>query len=136
LIAVPGYDYANITGGGVPSAKDVIKSDRQHLQSASVHMVLHQGNIIGALALIQVKPHYANLPGLPQAMTTSFASELAGPGAKVSTETIHTQKVTIARDGSTATYCWYHTGTVTTVTGDSGPHIRDFVEAYLTTAHA
>jgi hypothetical protein len=134
LTAVPGYDYANIQSG--PSAREIIKSDPQHLQSASAHMILHEGNMIAALVLIQVKPQYANLPELQQGMAPSFAKALAGSGAKVSTETIYTEKVTIARNGSTVTYCWYHGGVVAEVTGNNGPGIHNFVEAYLKTAHA
>lgn len=134
MTTVPGYDYANIQSG--PSAKEIIKSDPQHLQAASAHMILHGGNMIAALVLIQVKPQYANLPEIQQGMAPSFAKALAGSGAKVSTETIYTEKVTIARNGSTVTYCWYHGGVVTEVTGNNGPGIHGFVEAYLKAAHA
>jgi hypothetical protein len=133
LPAVPGYDYANIQSS--PSVKEIIKSDPRHLESASAHMILHDGNMIGALALVQVKPQYANLPEIRHAMAPSLAQAMAGSGAKVSTETIHAEKVTIARDGSTVTYGWYHGGVVATVTGDNGPGIHDFVEAYLQVAH-
>ena len=135
LMAVPGYDYAN-PPATAPSANEFIKSDPQHLQSASVHMVLHDGNMIAALALVQMKPQYASLPGLQQAIASGFVSEMAGSGAKVTTETIHTERVTIAKQGSTVVYCWFHAGALTVVTGDNGHDIRDYVEAYLQAAHA
>lgn len=134
LIAVPGYDYANVPAGGL-SAKELIKSDPQHLKSGSAHVVLHEGNMIGALALIQVKHQYAQLPGLRQAMTSSFVQQMAGSGATVTKQTIHTQPVTIAKKGSTVTYCWYHGDTVSVVTGDNAQQIHDFAEAYLQVIH-
>jgi hypothetical protein len=88
------------------------------------------GNKIAALALVQVKPQYANLPGLRQAITSGFVSEMARSGANVTKETIHTEQVTI-----TGMYCWFHAGALTVVTGDNGHDIRDYVEAYLQVAH-
>ena len=135
LLAVPGYDYANVPAGG-PSANELIKSDRQHLKSASAHMVLHNGNMVAALAIVQMKPQYVNMPGLRQAMMSAFVNEMAGSGATTTKQTIHTEPVTIARQGSNVVYCWFHGGAVTVVTGDNGHDIRDFVEAYLQAAHA
>ncbi len=135
LIAVPGYAYANVPAGG-PSSKELIKSDPHHLKSASAHVVLHEGNMIAALVLVQVKPQYVNLPGLRQAMTSAFVQDMAGSGAKAAEETIHTEPVTIARDGSTFVYCWFHNGAKTVVTGDNAHEVHDFVEAYLEAAHA
>jgi hypothetical protein len=134
LIAVPGYDYANVPGVG-PSAKEMIKSDPQHLKSASVHMVLHEGNTIASLVLVQIKPQYANLPEIQQGMVSAFVTDMAGSGATVTKEIIHTEKVAIARQGNTVVYCWYHNGAVTVVTGGNASDIHDFVEAYLQAAH-
>ncbi len=136
LIAVPGYDYANVSASDVPDVKEMIKADPQHLQAGSVHMVLNDGNMIAALVLVQVKPAYANLPEFRQGIASGFAEEMAGSGAKVTTETIHTEKVSIAKDSSTVMYCWYHDGTVTVVTGGNESEVRNFAESYLRTAHS
>lgn len=138
LIGVPGYDYANVSGSDAPDVNEMIKSDPQHLQTGSAHIVLHDGNMIAALVLVQVKPAYANLPEFQQGMASSFAEEKAGSGAKVTAETIHAEKVSIARDSSTITYGWYHDGTMTVVTGDNASEVqvRNFVEAYLKVAHS
>lgn len=136
LIAVPRYDYANISGGDAPDVSEMIKSDPQHLQAGSVHMILHDGTMIGALVLVQVKPVYANLPEFQQGLASSFAEEMTGSGAKMTTETTHTEKVWIAEDSSTVTYCWYHDGTVTVVTGGDESEVGAFAEAYLKTLHA
>jgi hypothetical protein len=136
LIAVPGYDYANVSGSDAPDVNEMIKADPQHLQAGSVHMVLHDGNMIAALALLQVKPAYANLPEFQQGVASGLAEAMAGSGTKVTTVTIHTEKVSIARDSSTVTYCWYHDGTVTAVTGGNESEVRNFAEAYLKTAHS
>lgn len=129
--AVPGYDYANISGSDAPDVNAMIKSDSQHLQAGSVHMILHDGTMIGALVLVQVKPAYADLPEMQQGLASSFAEEMTGSGAKVTTQTIHTEKVWTAKDSSTVTYCWYHDGTVTVVTGGDESEVGAFAEAYL-----
>jgi hypothetical protein len=134
LIAVPGYDFIDNPGGG-PNAEDLIKSDPQHLKSASAQMVLHNGKKIASLVLVQVKPQYANISRIQQGMVSAFLTDMAGSGATVTTETIHTEKVAIARQGSTVVYCWHHNGAVTVVTGDNGSAIHDFVEAYLQATH-
>jgi zona occludens toxin (predicted ATPase) len=139
LIAVPRYDYANISASDVPDRSEMIKSDPQHLQAGSVHVILHDGTMIGVLVLVQVKPAYANLPEFQQGLASSFAEEMTGSGSKMTTETIHTEKVWIAKDSSTVTYCWYHGGTVTVVTGVTGggdSEVGAFAEAYLKTLHA
>ncbi len=136
LVALPGYDYANISGSDAPDVSEMIKSDRQHLQAGSVHMILHDGTMIGALVLVLVKPAYANLPEFQQGLASSFAEEMTGSGAKVTTKTIHTEKVWIAKDSSTVTYCWYHDGTVTVVTGGDESEVGAFAEVYLKTLHA
>ncbi len=135
LVTVPGYDYANAPTGG-HSMKELVKTDPQHLKSVSAKLVLHDGNMIAALVLVQVKPQYVNLPGLREAMSAAFVKELAGSGAKVTQQTIHTEPVTFAKAGSIVTYCWFHGGAVTVVTGENAHEIRDFVEAYLQAAHA
>ncbi len=136
MMAVPGYDYVNVSGSDATDAEQMIKADPQHLQAISVHMVVHDGNMIAALALVQVKPAYANLPGFQQAIVSSLAAETVGSGAKATTETIYTEKVSIVKDSSTVTYCWYHDGTVTAVTGDNESAVRNFAEAYLKTVHS
>jgi hypothetical protein len=136
LIAVPRYDYANISGSDVPEVSEMIKSDPQHLQAGSVHVILHDGTMIGTLVLVQVKPAYANLPEFQQSLGMSFAKDMTGSEPKVTTETIHTEKVWIAKDSSTVTYCWYHDGTVTGVTGGDESEVGAFAEAYLKALHA
>jgi hypothetical protein len=135
LVAVPGYDYAHVRAGG-RSANELLHSDPGHLKAASARVVLHQWTMIAALALVQVKPRYVHMPGLRQAMTSVFVHELAGPGAQVTKETIHAGQVTIARQGCTVTYCWFHAGVVTVVTGDNGHDIHDYAEAHLQSARA
>jgi hypothetical protein len=135
LVTVPGYDYAKLPTGK-HSMKELVQTDPQHLQSVSGKLVLHDGNMIAALVLVHVKPQYVNLPGLRQAMSSAFVRDLGGSGAKVTKQTIHTEPVTVARAGSTVTYCWFHNGAVTVVTGDSGHEIHDYVDAYLAAAHA
>jgi hypothetical protein len=134
LIAMPGYDFIAIPGGG-PNAKDFLKSDPLHLKSASAYMVLHNGNTIASLVLVQIKPQYADIPRIQQGTVSAFLTNVAGSGATVTTEIIHTEKVAIARQGSTVVYCWYHSGAVTVVTGGNGSAIHDFVEAYLQATH-
>ena len=68
-------------------------------------------------------------------MSSAFVKELTGSGAKVKEQTIYTEPVTFARAGSTVTYCWFHNGAVTVVTGDNGHEIHDYVDAYLAAAH-
>ncbi len=136
LMAVPGYDYANISSSIVPDLNKMLKADPQHLQAGSVHMVLHDGTMVAALVLVQVKPAYANLPEFQQGIVPAVAEEMAGSGAKTATETIHTEKVSIVKDNSTVSYCWYHDGTVTVVTGGNEAEVRHFAEAYLKTAHS
>ena len=138
LIAVPGYDYTNASSDVVASAKELAKTDPLHYKSASAHNVLHEGTEIGGIILIQVKPQYANLPEVQQAMMPTMAKAMARPGAKVTQETIHTEKVVITSRDSHDVYVWYHAGAMTIVVGDSGkgPDIRGFVEANLKTAHA
>lgn len=135
LMAVPGYEYVGVPGGG-PSAEELIKSDPVHLKSASVRMVVHDGNMIAAVAVVQLKPQYMNMPGLRQDAMSAFAEELGGSGTKLTKETIHSEPVTVARQGTSVTYAWFHGGAVTAVMGDNGPEIRDYVEAYLEAAHA
>ena len=138
LLAVPGYDYTNASGDAVAAAKMLFNLDPQHFKSASAHNVLHEGTEIGGIILVQVKPQYADLPEVQQSMVPTMAGAMAGSGAKVTLETIHTEKVAVTRKDSSDVYLWYHAGEITIVIGDSGkgPDIRSFVEAYLTTAHA
>jgi hypothetical protein len=112
--------------------------DSQHFKSASAHNVLHEGAEIGGIILVQVKPQYASLPEVQQSMVPAMADAMAGSGAKVTLETIHTEKVAVTRRDSSDVYLWYHAGDITIVIGGSGkgPDIRGFVEAYLTAAHA
>ena len=131
LIAVPGYDYADVPDAA-PSEKAIINSAPQVYRSASVHIVLHGGKKIAVILLIQVKPTYANLPEV----MSELVKEIAGSGEKVTQETIDTEKVAIGRGSSIVDYTWYHGGVVTTVTGGTGPDLPNFVQAYLKAAHA
>ena len=137
LIAVPGYDYTNASSDVAAGAKELVKSDPVHFKSASAHNVLHEGSEIGGIILIQVKPQY-DTPAVQRAVVPAMAAEMASPGAKVTLETIHTEKVLITQKDSQDVYVWFHAGALTIVAADSGkgPDIRDFVEAYLKTAHA
>src|SRR5215467_13293541 len=77
LIAVPGYDYADVPDAA-PSEKAIINSAPQVYRSASVHIVLHGGKKIAVILLIQVKPTYANLPEV----MSELVKEIAGSGEK------------------------------------------------------
>ena len=68
-------------------------------------------------------------------MTSSFVQEMTGSGATEMKQTIHTEPVTIAKKGSTVTYCWFHGDTVSVATGDNGQEIHNFAEAYLQALH-
>jgi hypothetical protein len=138
LIAVPGYAYTDPASADVASAKDILKSDPQVLKSVSAHNVLRGGTEIGGIILVQVKPRYANLPEVQQAMMPEMAKAMTGSGAKVARETIHTEKVVITSQSGHDVYVWYHAHAITIVVADSGngSDIRGFVEAYLKTANA
>ncbi len=138
LPAVPGYDYTNASGDAAAAAKMLFNLDPRHFKPASAHNVLHEGAEIGGIILLQVKPQYANLPEVQQAMVPEMADAIAGSGAKVTLETTRTERVAITRRDSSDVYLWYHAGELTIVTGDSGkgPDIRSFAEAYLKAAHA
>lgn len=133
LLAVPGYDYGDLPSEAA-SATAMVKSDTQHFKSASVHAVLHEGNKIAEIILFQMQPQFANSPGTQHAVD-NMAAGMAGGGATVSEETIHTEKVAIASKDSTTMYAWYHANTLTVVGGDNASAVRDFVEAYLKTAN-
>ena len=133
LLAVPGYDYSNPSSADAATAKELVKTDPLHFKTASAHNVLHQGTEIGGIILIQVKPQY-DTPALRRAMVPAMATAMSSPGAKVTRETIHTEKVVITRQDSFDVYIWYHAGAVTIVVG-MGSDIRNFVEAYLKTAN-
>ena len=135
LIAVPGYDYTDVPGAA-SKENAIVSSAPQVYKSASLHILLHGGKRFAVLTLIQVKPAYANLPSLRQGIMSEFAKEMAGSGAKVTQETILTEKVTIGRGSSIVDYAWYHGGVATAVTGGTGPDLANFVEAYLKAAHA
>ena len=134
LLAVPGYDYSNPSSADAATATELAKTDPLHFKTASAHNVLHQGTEIGGIILIQVKPQY-DTPALQRAMVPAMAAAMSSPGAKVTRETIHTEKVVITRQDSFDVYIWYHAGAITIVIGE-GSDIRGFVEAYLKTAHA
>jgi hypothetical protein len=138
LIAVPGYAYTDPASADVASAKGILKSDPQVLKSVSAHNVLRGGTEIGGIILVQVKPRYANLPEVQQAMMPEMAKAMAGSGAKVTRETIHTEKVVITSQSGHDVYVWYHAHAITIVVADgsNGSDIRGFVEAYLKTANA
>jgi hypothetical protein len=138
LIAVPGYAYTDPASADVASAKDILKSDRQVLKSVSAHNVLRGGTEIGGIILVQVKPRYANLPEVQQAMMPEMAKAMTGSATKVTPETIHTEKVLITNQSGHDVYVWYHADAITVVVADSsnGSDIRGFVEAYLKTANA
>lgn len=138
LIAVPGYEYTGPSTANAAIAEDLVKTDPQHFKSGSAHNVLREGTMIGGIILAQLKPQYADLPGIRQAMVPAMAQGLAGSGAKVTQETIQAEKVAITSEGSQDIYIWYHGGAITLVAGESGkgPEIRGFVEAYLKTANA
>jgi hypothetical protein len=138
LIAVPGYAYTDPASADVASAKEIVKSDPQVLKSASAHNVLRGGTEIGGIILVQVRSGFANLPEVQQAMMPEMAKAMAGSGAKVTQETIHTEKVLITNQSGHDVYVWYHAHAITIVVADSsnGSDIRGFVEAYLKTANA
>ena len=136
LIAVPGYEYTDPSSEAVATAQEFVKGDPLHFKSASAHNVLREGTEIGGIILVQMKPQY-DTPAFRRAAMPAMAAGLAGPGAKVTRETIQNEKVVIASEGSDVVYIWYHAGALTFVAGNSGmgPDIRNFVEAYLKTAH-
>jgi hypothetical protein len=138
LIAVPGYAYTDPASADVASAKDILKSDPQVLKSVSAHNVLRGGTEIGGIILVQMKPRYANLPEVQQAMMPEMAKAMTGSGAKVTPETIHTEKVLITNQSGHDVYIWYHAHAITIAVADSsnGSDMRGFVEAYLKTANA
>jgi hypothetical protein len=138
LIAVPGYAYTDPASADVASAKGILKSDPQVLKSVSAHNVLRSGTEIGGIILIQVKSRYANLPEVQRAIMPEMAKAMTGSGAKVTRETIHTEKVVITNQSGHGVYAWYHAHAITIVVADSsnGSDIRSFVEAYLKTANA
>ena len=115
LIAVPGYAYTDPASADVASAKDILKSDPQVLKSASAHNVLRGGTEIGGIILVQVRSQYANVPEVQQAMMPEMAKAMAGSGAKVTQETIHTEKVVITNQSGHDVYVWYHAHAITIV---------------------
>lgn len=140
LIAVPGYDYADPPGDVASEAQQVVSAEPGILDSASAHAVLHNGKLVAAIMLVQVNPRYADLPVLQQNIVPAMAEGMAGEGEHVTTETIHTEKVVVAESATEVVYAWYHNGEITAAVGSSesnGQHdVRDFVDAYLQTAHA
>jgi hypothetical protein len=137
LITVPGYAYTNATGDGAAAAKMLINADPQDFKSWSAHNVMREGTEIGGIILVQVKPRYAGLPQVRQAMVPAMADAMAGSGAKTTLETIHNEKVAMTTRDSSDVYLWYHNGAITIVIGDNGkgPDMRNFVQAYLKTAN-
>ena len=135
---MPGYAYTDPASADVAGAKDLVKTDPQVLKSASAHNVMRGGTEIGGVILVQVKPRYANLPEVQQAMMPEMAKAMTGSGAKATPQTIHTEKVVITSRSGHDVYVWYHAGAITIVVADSGngSDIRGFVEAYLKTANA
>ena len=139
LIAVPGYAYTDPASADVASAKGILKSDPQVLKSVSAHNVLRGGTEIGGIILVQVKPRYANLPEIQQAMMPEMAKAMTGSGTKATPQTIHTEKVLITNQSGHDVYVWYHAHAITIVVvadSSNGSDIRGFVEAYLKTANA
>jgi hypothetical protein len=134
LIHVPGYDYSNTSSADTASAKELIKADPTHFKAVSAHNVLYQGTEIGGIILVQVKPQ-ADTAAFQRAAVPMMAEMFRSQGAKVTQETIHTEKVMITKQDSFDVYVWYHASAITVVVGQ-GSDIRDFVEAYLKTANA
>ncbi|MGE5286798.1 MAG: hypothetical protein ACM3ML_06250, partial [Micromonosporaceae bacterium] len=133
---MPGYDYTDLSEAAT-IAKKVVNANPQHLKSGSGHAVQHDGKTIAIILLVQVKPQYANDPQVRQNIMLGMIKGEAGAGAMVTEETIHTEKVVIARKGSAVAYNWYHAGVITEVDRVNGSSdVRDFVEAYLKAAHA
>lgn len=133
LIAVPGYDYADFQGsaGGV---KEVLQRDPEHFLSASAHEIQKPGGLyIGHIILVKIKPQYDN-PATTYKMQRDLA-ETIDPRLPVTQETIHGEKVVMAKEGANVLYTWYHKGTLTVVTSYRATPLRDFVEAYLQAAH-
>lgn len=136
MIAVPGYDYVDPPDVVAQKARMIVSADPKYLKSASAHGVLHEGSPIAAIILVQVQPQYAGLPVLQQSLVPAMAKEMAGSGARVSWKTIHTQKVAVAKSEFETDYVWYHNGVIAMVGGENSPDVRDYVDAYLQTAHA
>lgn len=112
-------DYTDPPSDVAGEANKIVSPDSQHLKSASAHVALHEGKLIAAFLLVQVQPRYADLTEVQQNIMPGMAEDMVGSGVSVTWETMHSEKVVVARSDSAALYAWYHNGEVTMVTGDT-----------------